>query len=404
MPESHPGRAERFGVGNPIYLDHQATTPLDPRVLDAMLPHMAGRVGNPHSTGHAHGREAMRAVEEARTSVAALIGAAPAEIVFTSGATESNNMLIRGAASAGARAGRVGFVTCVTEHRAVLDVARWLAANGLDVSVLPVDSDGLLDPSAVVSAIDETTAVVSVMTANNEIGVIQPIAAIAEAAHSVGAIMHTDAAQAAGHVPLDVRTLGVDAMSLTAHKINGPMGVGAAYVAAGARRRVDPLIVGGGQQGGLRSGTLPVALCVGFGEAARICSAGMADEARRIGQLRDALLSTLGELGVEFELNGAASPRLPGNINVSFPGVDAEALLMGVGRILSISSGSACTAESLDPSHVVAALGGRPTRAEEAVRISLGRTTTAEEVAAAARIIAKSVARLRGLSYTRVKG
>lgn len=270
MPESQPGRAERSGVDNPIYLDHQATTPLDSRVLDAMLPHMAGQVGNPHSTGHAHGREAMHAVEEARASVAALIGATPAEIVFTSGATESNNMLIRGAASAGARAGRAGVVTCATEHRSVLDVARWLAANGLDVSVLPVDGDGLLDPSAVGSVVDETTAVVSVMTANNEIGVIQPIAAIAEAAHSVGAIMHTDAAQAAGRVPLDVRMLGVDAMSLTAHKINGPMGVGAAYIAAGARRRVDPLIVGGGQQGGLRSGTLPVALCVGFGEAARM--------------------------------------------------------------------------------------------------------------------------------------
>lgn len=404
MTDLLPDRVERLGLDEAIYLDHQATTPLDPRVLDAMLPHMSGRVGNPHSINHSHGRGALRAVEEARASVAALIGASPAEIVFTSGATESNNMLIRGAASAGARSGRNGIVTCATEHHAVLDVARWLSANGYGLTVLSVDGNGLLEPSDVKSAVNPNTAVVSVMTANNEIGVIQPIAAIADAAHDAGAIFHTDAAQAAGHVPLDVRALNVDAMSLTAHKINGPMGIGAAYVTARARRLIDPLVFGGGQQGGLRSGTLPVALCVGFGEAARICMAEMAEEARRVGRLRDALISALKNFGVEFELNGAASPRLPGNLNVSFPGVDAEALLMGVGRSLSLSSGSACTAESLDPSHVITALGGRPARAEEAVRISLGRTTTAEDVAAAARIIAKSVARLRGVRYMPAQG
>jgi len=404
MFKPQPSRVEAPGRGEPIYLDYQATTPLDPRVLDAMLPYLRGRVGNPHSSSHGHGRDAMRAVEEARAAVAALIGASVVEVVFTSGATESNNMLLRGASSAGARAGRRGIVTCATEHHAVLDVARWLTSEGYEVATLGVNGSGLLDLAAVVGAANTGTAVVSVMAANNEIGVLQPIAAIAEAAHAVGALFHTDAAQAVGRVPVDVHAQGIDAMSFTAHKLYGPMGVGAAFVATRARRRIDPLIYGGGQQGGQRSGTLPVALCVGFGEAARICAAEMEKEAQHVTALRDAFLEGIAKAGVVFELNGAASPRLPGNVNVSFPGVDAEALLMRVRRHLSISSGSACTAESLEPSHVVAALGGRPRRAEEAVRVSLGRMTTREEVAAAGRIVAKSVARLQGVRYTLDEG
>jgi cysteine desulfurase len=385
-------------------MDYQATTPLDPRVLDAMLPFMSVSFGNPHSSSHAHGRLAMRAVDDSREAVADLIGASPAEIVFTSGATESNNMLLRGAVAAGSRSGRSDVVTCVTEHAAVLDVARWLGNQGGEVSILNVGGDGLLDPGAVALAASERTAVVSVMLANNEIGVIQPAGAIADAAHGVGALFHTDAAQAVGRVPVDVRGLDVDALSFTAHKMYGPMGIGAAFVAKRARRRVDALIMGGGQQGGLRSGTLPVALCVGFGEAARICAAEMEGEARRVAGLRDDLLAALAAAGAAFELNGAVEPRLPGNINVSFPGVDAEALLMKVGAVLSISSGSACTAESIEPSHVVSALGGRGHRAEEAIRISLGRMTTAAEVVEAARIVAKAVARLRSVGYTPVKG
>lgn len=391
-------------TGQPIYMDYQATTPLDARVLDAMLPFMSGRFGNPHSSSHAHGRLAMRAVDDSREAVAALIGASPAEIVFTSGATESNNLLLRGAVGAGSRCGRRDVVTCATEHAAVLDVVRWLGERGGEISILDVGGDGLLDPESVAAATTERTAVVSVMLANNEIGVIQPVAAIAEAAHGVGALFHTDAAQAVGRVPVDVRRLGVDALSFTAHKLYGPMGIGAAFVAGRARRRIDALIMGGGQQGGMRSGTLPVALCVGFGEAARICAAEMEDEARRVAGLRDDLLAALAAAGAAFELNGAVEPRLPGNINVSFPGVDAEALLMRVGTALSISSGSACTAESIEPSHVVLALGGREHRAEEAVRISLGRMTTAAEVAEAARMVAKAVARLRGVGYTPDEG
>ena len=387
-----------------IYLDYQATTPLDPRVLEAMLPFMSGSFGNPHSSSHAHGRLAMRAVDDSRQAVAALIGASPAELVFTSGATESNNMLLRGAVAAGSRDDRNALVTCATEHAAVLDVARWLGERGGDVAILDVCGDGLLDPCAVATAASERTAVVSVMLANNEIGVVQPVAAIAEAAHRVGALFHTDAAQAVGRLPVDVRGLDVDALSFTAHKMYGPMGIGAAFVARRARRRIDALIMGGGQQGGMRSGTLPVALCVGFGEAAQICAAEMEGEARRVAGLRDHLLAALAAAGATFELNGAVEPRLPGNINVSFPGVDAEALLMKVGAVLSISSGSACKAESIEPSHVVSALGGRVHRAEEAIRISLGRMTTPAEVAEAARIVAKAVARLRGVGYTPDKG
>ncbi len=388
----------------PIYLDYQATSPLDPRVLEAMLPFLSGRFGNPHSSSHEHGRQAMRAVERSREAVAALIGASPAELIFTSGATESNNMLLRGAVAAGGRLGRSSVVTCSTEHAAVLDVARWLGGQGSEITILDVDGAGLLDPRTVADAVSERTAVVSVMAANNEIGVIQPIAAIAEASHSVGALFHTDAAQAVGRVPIDVGLLGIDALSFTAHKLYGPMGIGAAFVGANARRRIDPLILGGGQQIGLRSGTLPVALCVGFGEAARICLAEMDGEALRVSRLRDAFLAVLRTTGTVFEMNGAAAPRLPGNINLSFPGVDAEALLMRVGKFVSMSSGSACTAESIEPSHVVTALGGRGHRAEEAVRISLGRMTTESEIAIAGRIVAKAVARLRGVGYTPGEG
>lgn len=304
-------QAERDdGQAMPIYMDYQATTPLDPRVLDAMLPFMTGRVGNPHSSTHQHGRQAMRAVEESREAVAALISASPAEVVFTSGATESNNMLLRGAVAAGARSGRSSVVTCATEHAAVLDVARWLERQGSEVSILGVDGDGLLDPRSVAAVANERTAIVSVMIANNEIGVVQPVAAIAEVSRSVGALFHSDASQAVGRVPIDVRSLGVDALSFTAHKLYGPMGIGAAFIAAGARKRFDALILGGGQQAGLRSGTLPVALCVGFGEAARICAAELAGEVKRISRLRNRFLATLATNGTGFELNGAAAPRL----------------------------------------------------------------------------------------------
>lgn len=392
------------GAPPPIYLDYQATTPLDPRVLDAMLPYLTSRVGNPHSSTHQHGREAMRAVEDARGQVAALIGAQPNELIFTSGATESNNMLIRGAAAAGARSGRNRVITCATEHQAVLKVAQSLIAQGHDLVTLSVDQTGLINPAAFTQAATDTLAVATIMTANNEIGVVQPIAALAELAHAGGGLFHSDAAQAVGKLAIDVAALGVDLMSLSAHKLYGPMGIGAAYIASRARRRIDPLILGGGQQGGHRSGTLPVALCVGFGEACRISLAEMAVETRRLDQYRADFLDILREEGIAFDINGAMAPRLSGNLNLSFAGVDAEALLMRTGRHLSISSGSACTTESLDPSHVVLALHVGRDRAESAVRISFGRMTTAEEVTIAARCVAKAVARLRTVSYTGSEG
>lgn len=389
---------------SPIYLDYQATTPLDPRVLEAMLPFFRGSFGNPHSTSHRHGETASKAVELARVEIAALLGAMPNEIIFTSGATESNNMLLRGAAAAGRRLGRDGVVTLSTEHRAVLDVVQSLAQNGHPVIAIDVASSGLVDETRFADAIGEATAVASAMMANNEIGVLQPVSVLADIAHEAGALFHTDAAQAVGKVQIDVKSMDIDLMSLSAHKLYGPMGIGAAFVSQKARRRIQPFVLGGGQQGGLRSGTLPVALCVGFGEACRISRAEMEMEAQRVTRLRDILLQRLRELATGVEVNGALEPRLPGNLNVSFDGVDAEALLMRVRDRISIASGSACTTESLEPSHVILALRVGLARAEGAIRVSAGRFTTEREIVTAAEIIANAVARLRGVSYIRREG
>jgi cysteine desulfurase len=383
----------------PIYLDYQATTPMNPAVLAAMLPFMQGFAGNPHSTGHAHGQAAFAAVEAARVEVAATIGASADELIITSGATEANNLLIRGAAAAGARVGRTKIVTCVTEHKAVLEVARRLARDGFEVAEVGVDGGGIIDLDRLHSALDERTALVSVMAANNEIGVLQPIGDIGHACRAAGALFHTDAAQAVGKVPIDVEAACIDLLSLSGHKLYGPMGIGAAYIARRAGRRVEPLLFGGGQENGFRSGTLPVPLCVGLGEACRIARASMMTEAERLRELRQLFLQELEGAGVAFVVNGAMDPRLPGNINLSFEGVDAEALLMVLRGRMSIASGSACTARALEPSHVVAALGGSAERAEEAVRVGFGRPTTEPEVVEAARFIAEAVAKLQAVSY-----
>lgn len=383
----------------PIYLDYQATAPLDPRVLEAMLPYWSGSFGNPHSSTHNHGIAAMRVVDQAREEVANLIGADPAEIIFTSGATEADNLLVRGAALAGRTANRDGIVSVSTEHKAVLGVIENLRREGLRTTILGVDQDGMLDVGALAAVVDERTSVVSVMAANNEIGVIQPIAAIGRACAAAGALLHSDAAQAAGKIPIDVRRDSVSLMSLSSHKLYGPMGIGAAFIAREAKRRVAPVLHGGGQEGGFRSGTLPVALCAGFGAACRLAIAEMQADAAKSRAQRDIFLTILRDEGVAFAVNGALEPRLPGNLNLSFPDIDAEALLMSVRDRMSIASGSACTAESLDPSHVVLALGYGPERAEEAVRIGFGRPTTDAEIVTAAQILAKAVAKLARVVY-----
>jgi cysteine desulfurase len=376
-----------------IYLDHHATTPVDARVLEAMLPYFSEKFGNAASRQHRFGWDANDAVERARKQVAALIGAASKEIVFTSGATEANNLAIKGVAGA-AHAGRDHVVTIATEHKAVLDPVATLQKRGWRVTVLPVPPSGIVDMDAIAEAITERTALVSVMAANNEIGVLQPIREIAAAAHRRGALMHTDAVQAAGKVGFDVEDLGVDLASITAHKLYGPKGVGALYV----RRKTAAIaaqIDGGGHERGMRSGTLNVPGIAGFGRAADIARSEMVTESPRIAALRDRLLAGLRAKTDAITVNGATDPRLPGNLNVSFAGVDGEALLVSLDDI-AVSSGAACT--QAEPSHVLMALGLSKDRALASLRFGIGRGTTAAEVDYAAAKVSGVVARLRQLS------
>ena len=394
-----------------IYLDHHATTPVDARVLEAMLPYFTEKFGNAASRHHRFGWEANDAVERARKQVAALIGAGSKDVIFTSGATEANNLAIKGAAMARRAPStslgtgeRDHLVTVATEHKAVLDPMARLAHEGWQVTVLPVSASGLIDLAALERAITGRTALVSVMAANNEIGVLQPIKEAAALAHAKGAWFHTDAVQAAGKVPFDVEALDVDFVSLTAHKIYGPKGVGALY----ARRRpstalragrgnvgVVPQIDGGGHERGLRSGTLNVPGIVGFGRAAEIAGAEMASEAKRVGQLRDRLLERLRAKTEAMTVNGSMTDRLPGNLNVSFHGVDGEALLVSLDDV-AVSSGAACT--QAEPSHVLLALGLSKDRALGSLRFGIGRATTADDVDYAAKKVSDVVSRLRQMS------
>ena len=383
-----------------IYLDHHATTPVDARVLEAMLPFFSEKFGNAASKQHRFGWDANDAVERGRRQIAALIGASSKEIVFTSGATEANNLAIKGAAAAMARATegtessegrRDHIVTIATEHRAVLDPVVSLARQGWRTTVLPVPSSGIVDVNVVAHAITERTALVSVMAANNEIGVLQPIKELAAAAHAKGAWFHTDAVQAAGKVPFDVEELGVDLASLTAHKIYGPKGVGALYVrrkAAAIAAQID----GGGHERGMRSGTLNVPGIVGFGRAAEIAREEIADESKRVAALRDRLLERLRGTTGGMTVNGSMQSRLPGNLNVSFDDVDGEALLVGLDDI-AVSSGAACT--QAEPSHVLTALGVPKERALASLRFGIGRGTTAAEIDYAAEKVADLISRLR---------
>ena len=381
----------------PIYLDMQATTPTDPRVLDAMLPFLTGQYGNPHSRTHAYGWETEQSVEKAREYVATLIGADPKEIIFTSGATESNNMSLKGVARFFGRSGKKRhIVTTQTEHKCVLDSARHLQDEGFEVTYLPVQPNGLVSLSELEAALRPDTALVSIMTVNNEIGVIQPMAEIGALCRSRKIFFHTDAAQAVGKIPVSVNDWNVDLMSISAHKIYGPKGIGACYVRRRPRVRLDPIISGGGQERGLRSGTLSPALVVGFGEACRIASEEMAYDSRRINALSQRLLSGL--LSLEHtSQNGDPERHYPGCVNVSFAYVEGESLLMAL-KDIALSSGSACTSASLEPSYVLRALGNSDESAHSSIRFGIGRFTTEAEVEYVLKAVRERVNFLRELS------
>jgi cysteine desulfurase len=382
--------------GEMIYMDYHATTPVDPEVVQVMVPYFSEKFGNAASRQHRIGWEAQQAIDGARTQVARLIGADAKEIVWTSGATEANNLALKGLAAVTTPA-RNHFVTFVTEHKSVLDTCKHLAAHGCQTTVLPVEPDGSVDLDTLRAAVSERTAAVSIAAANGEIGVLAPLAAIAAIAHEKGALLHTDAVQAAGKVPFDVNAAGVDLASLTAHKLYGPKGVGALYV-----RRKNPRVTiaaqidGGGQERGMRSGTLNVPGIVGFGAAAQVCEREMDREAIRLIALRTRLLEGLAREVSDFVVNGSLDARLPGNLNVSFPGVDGEALLVSLCEDVALSSGAACTAA--EPSHVLRALGRSVELALASLRFGLGRWTTEEEVDVVVRRVAESVARLRAMT------
>jgi cysteine desulfurase len=388
----------------PIYFDNHATSPMDPRVLEAMLPYFTERYGNAASRNHKYGWEAEEAVEIARKQIADLIGASPKEIVFTSGATESDNLAIKGAAYMYREKGD-HVITAVTEHKAVIDTCKRLEKEGFKVTYLPVKKDGLIDLGQLRDAITDRTTLVTIMAANNEIGVLQPIGEIGAIAKEKGVLFHTDAVQAVGKVPFDVAASDVHLASLTAHKIYGPKGVGALYV----RRRnprvlLTPIIDGGGHERGMRSGTLNVPGIVGFGKAAEICRLEMAAEGARLMALRDRLNRKLHEGLDELYINGSMEHRLPANLNISFAYVEGESLLMGINDV-AVSSGSACTSASLEPSYVLKALGAGDELAHSSIRFGLGRFNTEEEVDYVAAKLVSVVSKLREMSplYEMVK-
>lgn len=386
--------SEKF---RPIYLDMQSTTPVDPRVADAMLPYITGsEYGNPHSRTHAYGWSAERAVEAARAHVAGLVHADPKELVFTSGATESNNMAIKGV-SMFYKSRKNHVVTTQTEHKCVLDSCRWLEQRGFEVTYLPVGSDGILDTEQLKAALRPETALVSVMAVNNEIGVVQPLKEIGAICREAGAFFHTDAAQMAGKMPLDVSSMNIDLMSLSGHKIYGPKGIGGLYIRRRPRVRIEPLMSGGGQERGLRSGTLPTALIVGFGEAARVSALEMERDAKRIEALSKRLLDGITSRIPQVVLNGSKASRYSGNLNLSFAYVEGESILMAL-KDVAVSSGSACTSASLEPSYVLRALGVDDDMAHTSIRFGIGRFTTEAEIDYAVDLAVKHIQRLREMS------
>ncbi|MEK9172729.1 MAG: IscS subfamily cysteine desulfurase [Nitrospirota bacterium] len=381
----------------PIYMDNHSTTPMDPRVLEAMLPYFIEKFGNAASRNHQFGWEAEEAVENARKQIARLIHCDAKEIVFTSGATESDNLAHKGVVEMYKEKGD-HIITCTTEHRAILDTCKALEKRGIKVTYLPVEKDGRVNPDEVRKAITDKTILISIMLANNEIGTIHPIAEIGKIAKEKGILLHCDATQGVGKIPVDVEALKVDLMSFTSHKIYGPKGVGALYVRKkGPRVRLVPQIDGGGHERGMRSGTLPVPLIIGFGKACELCEQEMPVESKRIAAMRDRLQAQIMKDLDESYLNGHPTERLPHNLNISFAYVEGEALLMGVKEI-ALSSGSACTSATLEPSYVLRALGVGSDLAHSSIRFGLGRLTTDEEVDYTGKRMVEAVKRLREMS------
>ena len=386
-----------MAVKLPVYFDNHATTPVDPRVLEAMLPYFTEKFGNAASRNHEFGWRAEEAVENARAQVARLINAHPKEIVFTSGATESDNLAIKGVAETQQPKGN-HIITQVTEHKAVLDSCKRLESSGYEITYLSVDRDGLIDPDDLSKAITPKTILISIMYANNEIGVIQPIAQIGKTAKKHNVLFHVDAVQAIGKIPVDVQKDAIDLLSISAHKLYGPKGVGALYVRRkNPRVQLAPMIDGGGHERGMRSGTLNVPGIVGFGKACELCQKEMAAEGARLGQMRDKLENAL-ESGLDnTAINGSLTHRLPNNLNISFAYVEGESLLMGINDV-AVSSGSACTSAAIEPSYVLRALGVSDDLAHSSIRFGLGRFNTEEEVDYVAARVIETVKRLRELS------
>ncbi|MFC0402844.1 IscS subfamily cysteine desulfurase [Paraburkholderia rhizosphaerae] len=379
----------------PIYMDYSATTPVDPRVVDKMIPYLREQFGNPASRSHAYGWDAERAVEQARENVAALVNADPREIIWTSGATESDNLAIKGAAHFYKSKGK-HIITVKTEHKAVLDTCRELEREGFEVTYLDVKDDGLIDIEVFKAALRPDTILVSVMHVNNEIGVVQDIEAIGEICRSKGIIFHVDAAQATGKVQIDLQKLKVDLMSFSAHKTYGPKGIGALYVRRKPRVRIEAQMHGGGHERGMRSGTLATHQIVGMGEAFRLAREEMATENERIRMLRDRLLRGLSQIE-EVYVNGDMEQRVPHNLNISFNFVEGESLIMAV-KDVAVSSGSACTSASLEPSYVLRALGRNDELAHSSIRFTVGRFTTEQEVDYVINLLNTKIAKLRDLS------
>ena len=384
-------------VKTPVYLDYQATTPMDPRVFDVMKPYFLEKFGNPHSRSHAYGWEAEEAVEVAREQVAKLIGATGKEIIFTSGATESNNLALKGVMHFYGKE-KPHMVTVVTEHKCVLDTARHLEQEGFKITYLPVQKNGLIDLEELRKVVTDKTAIVSVMAVNNEIGVIQPLKEIGAICRAKGAFFHTDAAQAFGKIPLDVDDMQIDLMSISGHKIYGPKGVGALYVRRkNPRVRLQAMIDGGGQERGMRSGTLPTPLVVGLGAAAEIAGKEMVSENARLTKMAKHFRDEIHKAIPHVFLNGDAVSRIPGNINLSFSYIEGESMIMAI-KDLAVSSGSACTSASLEPSYVLRALGLEDEMAHTSIRFGFGRFTTDEEVEFAIDTVKKHVKKLRDMS------
>ena len=379
-----------------IYFDYQATTPVDPRVLDKMMPYFGEIYGNPHSRNHSFGWEAEEGVEIAREHIAKIINANPKEIIFTSGATESNNLAIKGVAEFyGDKKNHI--ITCVTEHKCVLESCRHLDGKGFEVTYLPVGSDGLIDLKELEDSITDKTLLVSIMGVHNEIGIIQPLEQIGQICRNNNVFFHTDCAQAIGKIPLDVEKMNIDLMSISGHKIYAPKGVGALYIRRKPRVRISSMISGGGQERGMRSGTLSPALCVGLGEACNIYLKEMEKEHKMLSNFKKIMLDGIRSSCKDVFLNGSEEKRVPGNLNLSFAYVEGESLMMGI-KNLAVSSGSACTSASLEPSYVLKALGVEEELAHTSLRIGFGRFTTENDVRYATETIVNEVKRLRELS------